>query len=84
MKQTTITIRPNDAHAITGSRDRVMAHYRAHGVALWLRANGRATLHYSDAGRMRTHTWSRFTIARFNADASYDWAAALIARTPNT
>lgn len=59
-----IGVLPTDPHAITGPRSRVEDHFRAEGIALWLRANGSATLFYRDNGRRRQVSWRRFYMIR--------------------
>ncbi len=61
----TLTVYPEHVHTITGPRHRVLDHFKKYGVALWLRANGSATLFYRDAKSIRrTKTWTKTTIGR--------------------
>ena len=66
MKNRTLTVDPDHLHTIAGpgARTRALEHFARHGVALWLRGDGRATLFYRDpiTGRRRRSTWKRFTL----------------------
>ena len=66
MRNATLTVDPSHLHTIAGAgaRTRALEHFARHGVALWLRGDGRATLFYRDpvTGRRRRSTWKRFTL----------------------
>lgn len=65
LTQNTLTVYPDHFHTITGSRRSVLSHFKEWGVALWLRANGSATLFYKDNRGIRSQkTWSKVTIGR--------------------
>ena len=51
--------------AVSGPRYVAREAFKASGVALWLRASGKATLFYRDSeGRARQASWASFRIAR--------------------
>jgi len=56
----------------------VMAHFREHGVALWLRANGKATLFFRDQrGRQSQKTWASVVVRWYHRENQYDGTSAL-------
>lgn len=63
----TLTVNPADRHSVFGPKRNALEHFATYGVALWVRASGKATLFYRDnEGRQRQRTW---TSVRFKPDA---------------
>lgn len=58
-----LTVYPAHLHTITGPRHLALDHFKRYGVALWLRANGSATLFFRDSlGVSRQKTWAKTRI----------------------
>ena len=66
MTNRTLTVDPAHEHTVFGPRHRAESHFREHGIALWVRANGRATVFFRDreTGRRRRKTWAKVASKR--------------------
>ena len=61
----TILIDPNGPHVVTGGRGVFRSHYRAFGVAIWIRDNGTVLVRHRDKrGRTETRKYSRYEFTR--------------------
>ncbi len=74
----TLTVRfskygqPENMSHVIGPRSNMVAAFKKYGSALWLKADGSATLYYTANGKKRQHTWSSIHIVRAE-DGRYGW-----------